>query len=141
MKKKDGFIAIIGVLVLGIGLVLVKTMVADTGVMAALPYVLVGIGSGVFGHGASGLIAGRAIAKDAELQKQIEIESKDERNIAIANKAKAKAYDFMTMVFGMLMISFALMNVNIAQTLLLVAAYLLVHGYGIYYRMRYEKEM
>ena len=31
--------------------------------------------------------------------------------------------------------------IAIIGSLLLVAAYLLVHGYGIYYRMRYEKEM
>ncbi len=141
MKRKDGIIAMIGALVLGTGLVLVKIMGDATGVMEALPYVLVGIGSGVFGHGASGLIAGKAIAKDAKLQKQLEIESKDERNITIANKAKAKAYDFMTMVFGVLMLSFALMNVNMTEILLLVAAYLLVHGYGMYYRFKYEKEM
>ena len=31
--------------------------------------------------------------------------------------------------------------IAIIGSLLLVAAYLLVHGYGIYYRLRYETEM
>ncbi|MEA4889917.1 MAG: hypothetical protein VB070_10685 [Clostridiaceae bacterium] len=40
-----------------------------------------------------------------EIQKQIEIEKNDERNVAMMNRAKAKAYDIMTFVFGALMLS------------------------------------
>lgn len=47
----------------------------------------------------------------------------------------------MTFVFGALMVSFALMGVDMIAVLLLVFAYLLVHGYAIYYRFRLEQEM
>ena len=79
--------------------------------------------------------------KDPELAKQMEIEAKDERNIMIANYAKGKAFDLMTFVFGALMVSFALMGVDLAAVLLLVAAYLFVEGSAVWYRVRFEKEM
>ncbi len=39
------------------------------------------------------------------------------------------------------MVSFALMGVDIVPILLLVFAYLFVHGCAIYYRLKYDKEM
>ena len=89
----------------------------------------------------SEVISARAIGQDPDLQKRLEIEKNDERNIAIANRAKGKAFDMMTYIFGALMLSFALMNVDMVPLLLLVFAYLLVHGFSIYYRIQYEKEM
>lgn len=47
----------------------------------------------------------------------------------------------MIFVFGALMFSFALMNVELTVILLLVFSFLLVIGFEIYYRCRYEKEM
>ena len=58
--------------------------------------------------------------------------------MTIANRAKGKAYDMMTFVYGALMVSFALMGVDMIAVLLLVFAYLLVHGFALYYRFRYE---
>ena len=71
----------------------------------------------------------------------MEIDKNDERNIAIANQAKAKAYDIMLYVFGALMVAFALMSVDMVAVLLLVAAYLFVVGFFIYYLNKYHKEM
>ena len=87
------------------------------------------------------VISERAIRNDPDLQKRMNIEKNDERNIMIANKAKSKAFDMMTYVFGALMVSFALMDVNMTALLLLVFAYLFVHGFGIYYRIKFDKEM
>ena len=56
-------------------------------------------------------------------------------------RAKAKAYDMMTFVLGALMLSFALMGVELTAVLLLVFAYLFVHSYAVYYRFKYDKEM
>ena len=84
---------------------------------------------------------GQAIRSDSEIQRKLEIEKNDERNIAIANKAKGKAFDMMTFVFGALMISFALIGVDMIAVLLLVFAYLFVHGFAIYYRFKFDKEM
>ena len=47
----------------------------------------------------------------------------------------------MIYVFGALMISFALMEVDMVVILLLVFAYLFVVAYGIYYRYKYDKKM
>ncbi len=142
MKKKTGYVIVmIGILLLGSGLYFVKTISNPQGIMLTLPYVCIGIGSGLFGHGMGSILSRRAMQNNPQMRKQMEIEQNDERNIAIANRAKGKAFDMMTFVFGALMISFALMGADLAAVLLLVSAYLFVHGYALYCRCRYEKEM
>lgn len=143
MKKKtfSYVVAVLGLLLVGAGLYLIKTVVNPQGVMRALPYVLVGLGCGAFGHGTGDLISRRTMKNSPDIARKLEIEKNDERNIAIANRAKAKAFDIMIFVFGALMIAFALMDVDLAATLLLVCAYLFVTACGIYYRIKYDKEM
>lgn len=142
MKKKAGYVIVmIGILLLGTGLYFVKAVSNPQGIMLTLPYVCMGIGSGLFGHGMGSILSRRAMQNNPQMQKQMEIEQNDERNIAIANRAKGKAFDMMTFVFGALMIAFALMGADLAAVLLLVFAYLFVHGYAVYCRCRYEKEM
>ncbi|MDO4541094.1 MAG: DUF6442 family protein [Syntrophomonadaceae bacterium] len=141
MKMIDYIVAIIGVLLLGTGLFLLWQYAGAQGVMLALPYVCIGVGCGTFGHGMGNVISRRALKKSPTLQKQIEIEKNDERNRALSNQAKGKAYDLMIFVFGALMISFALMGVEVVPLLLLVFAYLFVVGCGVYYRYKYDKEM
>ena len=87
------------------------------------------------------IMSKRALKNHPDIQRQIEIEKKDERNIAIGSRAKAKAFDIMVFVFGALMVSFAMMGVELVAVLLLVFAYLLVIGCGVYYRCKYDKEM
>ena len=143
MKKNviNTLTLVVGLALLGAGLYLVKTVFARTGVMLALPYVFIGLGCGMFGQGVSGFVNRAVLKKNPEIAKQQEIEQKDERNQEIANRAQAKAYDAMVFVFGALMPSFALMNVDVAVVLLLVFAYLFVVGIGIYYRCKLEKEL
>lgn len=142
MKKKTGYVIVtIGILLLGTGLYFVKAIRNPQGIMLTLPYVCIGIGSGLFGHGMGSILSRRAMQNNPQMRKQMEIEQNDERNIAIANRAKGKAFDMMTFIFGALMISFALMGADLAAVLLLVSAYLFVHGYALYCRCRYEKEM
>lgn len=143
MKKSgvDYLITFLGLCLLGVGLFLVKTFSEPQGIMRALPYVLVGVGCGAFGGGMGNLINRRILKNSPDLQKQKEIEENDERNVAIANRAKAKAYDTMVYIFGALMLSFALMGVDMAAVLLLVCAYLFVIGCGVYYRCKYDREM
>ena len=71
----------------------------------------------------------------------MEIEQGDERNIAISNRAKAKAYNVMLYVFGALMVALALMQVSTAAILLLVTAYLTVVGFFLFYLNKYHREM
>ena len=87
------------------------------------------------------IISRKAIQTDPKLEKQIEIQKNDERNITISQRAKAKAYDLMTFVYGALMLTFALMGVDMITVLLLVFAYLFVQGYAAYFRCKYDKEM
>ncbi len=143
MKKKtsDYVAVVIGVALLFTGLYLWKSIVHPQGVSFPVPYICIGLGCGLFGHGMGGAISRKAAEKHPELQKEIEISLNDERNIAISNQAKAKAYDMMIFVFGALMVCFAIMNIDLTAILLLVAAYLFVVGYGIFYRCKYDREM
>ena len=137
---KQYILAIAGILCFITGLVSLKAIAEPQGVLQVLPYLCIGIGCSVFGHGAGEIAANRAYAKNPQLRKQMEIEKQDERNIAIANQAKAKAYDSMLYVLGAVMIAFALMNVQTTTILLLVGAYLLVVGVFIFYLNKYQKE-
>ncbi len=142
--KKHGLqtaLGILGLVLLAAGLYLVKTIAEPQGIMRALPYVCIGIGCGLFGQGVAGAIERNVYKKYPDMQKQKEIEVNDERNHEISNRSKAKAYDAMVFVFGALMPSFALMNVDVVVVLLLVFAYLFVVGIGIYYRCKLEKEL
>ncbi len=143
MKKSiaNTIFLIIGLALLGTGLYLVKVYPSAQGVLRALPYVFIGIGCGFFGQCVAGAIERNVYKKYPDMQKQKEIEVNDERNREISNRAKAKAYDAMVFVFGALMPSFALMNVDVAVVLLMVFAYLFVVGIGIYYRVKLEKEL
>jgi hypothetical protein len=143
LKKRfiDYGLVLAGVLLTGIGLFWVKTIADPQGIMRTLPYVCIGVGSGAFGSGMGNVISRRILKNSPDLQKQQEINKNDERNVAIANRAKAKAYDIMVFVFGALMLSYALMAADVAEVLLLVFAYLFVIGSGLYYRCKYDREM
>jgi len=140
-SKLDCIFMAAGIILLAAGLYLVKTLAEPQGILRALPYVCVGIGCGLFGHAMGNFLSRKAIGTDPDFQKKMEIERTDERNILIANRAKAKAYDMMTFLFGALMLSFALMGIDMMAVLLLVFSYLFVEFCGVYYRCRYEKEM
>lgn len=142
--KKDTLsyiLAIVGLALVGIGLYFIKAIDNPQGIMKALPYVFVGSGCGVFGHGTGDFISRRTMKNSPDIARKFEIEKNDERNVTIANRAKAKAFDIMLPVFGALMIAFALMGIDLAAILLMVFAYLFVAGCGIYYRCKYDKEM
>lgn len=140
-KGRSYLTTILGVIVLAAGMALLKLVDAPEGVMPALPYVCIGIGCGLFGRGMGNLISERTYKNYPEAKVQYEIDLNDERNILIANKAKAKAYDLMIFVFGALMLAFALMEVDMIVILLIVCSYLIIIGFGIFYRCKYDKEM
>lgn len=143
MKKTSlpYIVAALGLILVAVGLYLAKEIPNPQGIMKTLPYVLIGVGCGAFGSGTGTAISKRALQNSPELQKKDEINRKDERNIAIANRAKAKAYDVMVFVFGALLLCFALMGVGLPAVLLLIFAYLFVIGSALYFSFKYEKEM
>lgn len=143
MKKniRDYILVVVGLVLLVAGLALLKVVAEPQGIMLILPYICIGVGCGIFGHGMGSILSKKAFKNHPEARKQMEIEEKDERNLTISNQSKARAYDMMVFAFGALMIAFALMNVEWKVILLLVFAYLFVVGYGIFYRCKLEKEI
>lgn len=143
MNKKAGryITSVIGILLLILGLMMLKFVEEPTGFIRVLPYICIGVGCGLFGHGMGEIMRRRLIKNNPEIIKQMEIEKNDERNVVIAAQSKAKAFDMMTFVYGALMLSFALMQVELEAVLLLVAAYLFVEGYAVFCRFRLEREI
>ena len=143
MNKKAGrniLFALLGLALLLLGLLLANTWAAD-GIMKTLPFVLVGIGAGIFGGNLASAIQGRLASRNLDLGREIRIEEKDERNIVIANGAKAKAVDVFLMVFGAVVLAFALMQMELYVVLALVAVYLFVVAAQWYYLAKLSKEM
>lgn len=140
-RKTDFIILCIGLILIVIGLCLIKISENPEDILRVLPFIFIGLGCGLFGRGMGNIVSKKALKGSPEIAHQLEIEQNDERNIAIANNAKAKAFDMMTFVFGALMVCFALMQIELAATLLLVFTYLLVEGYAIYCRFKIEKIM
>lgn len=91
MKYKIAVLS--GILLAGAGLFLLRCTPEFQGILQILPYLCIGVGCGCFGHGAGELLSRRALKNDPTLQKQLEIQKNDERNIALASRAKAKAYE------------------------------------------------
>ena len=140
-RAKNVWLSVLGFALIAAGIYLIKTVPDPQGIMRALPFLLVGFGCGIFGHGLGELLAKKAAAVDPETARRMEIDQADERNVMIGSLAKAKGYDMMTYVFGALMVAFALMNASWTVILPMVIAYLFVHGYAIYFRCKFEKEM
>ena len=138
---KDSLMIAVGIILLAAGAFLLKTVENPQGVMQALPYICLGCGCGVFGGGIGNLTGRKILEKNPEAKKLKEIEEKDERNRFIGYRAKAKAYDVMISVFGALILVFTMMGMEPAPILMMVCAYLFVVGYGIYYRIKFEKTL
>jgi len=134
-------LTVAGLALLGGGLYLIKSLVDPQGIMQTLPYILVGLGCGLFGHGVGEMVNYTTLKNHPEIRRQKAIEEQDERNIAIAERTKARSYDIMMSVFPALMFAFVLMNVEMRVILFLVFVYLFVVGFSIFYRIRLEKEM
>lgn len=132
---------IVGLLMLAAGLYFVKTLENPEGIMKTLPYLGIGLGCGLFGHGLGEIVSDRAIASSPDLKRKMDIDQKDERNLTLSYMSKSKAFDIMTYVLGALMLSFALMQVDLTVILLLVFAYLFIHGVAIYQRIKLDKVM
>lgn len=139
MKKYNSvLLTVIGILCVAAGFLLSDRF---GGTAEVLPYVLIGAGCGLFGQGLGQMVRRLSLKNYPEIAKQQEIEASDERNQAISHLAKARAFDWMSYTFGALLVTFALMEVDLAALLLLVAVYLFVHGYAIYQSVKLRREM
>ncbi|MDR6551825.1 hypothetical protein [Paenibacillus qinlingensis] len=134
-------LTVVGLALLAVGLYFIKTMEDPQGILRALPYLCFGLGSSIFGHSMGEILVLHAMRNNSSAAKQLEIEMKDERNLAITQRAKAKAYDMMVFMFGALLTPLALMGIDLIVLLLFVFAYMFIIGYCTYYRYKYYKEM
>ncbi len=138
-KVKPALLLMAGILMLVGGQLLLK--LAPGSAAVAIPYALIGLGAVAIGQGASDLINLRRRSKDSALNRRLEIECNDERNLTLTWRAKAKAYDAMVFVLTGLMFTYAIMGVELAPLLMLVAAYLFIVNYMYYYHDQLAKEM
>lgn len=142
MRKGSVLLAVLGAVVAALGLYLMR------GMDGALPGMMIGLGSGALGLGLSGALSPRVARKHPEIAqkkaaaaRQKAVEQQDERNVAVLTKAKARAYDMMTYIFGVLVIACALMKVGLAIILMLVGAYLLMLACCVGFLIHYNKSM
>lgn len=133
--------ALLGLCLFVVGLVLVRYQNELPELATSIPYIFVGIGTGIFGHNLGSVLTVLSLRKDPTLAKSIEIEEKDERNVMINNTAKAKAYDLMILVYGALILLLALMEIHTPILLTAIAAYLFIVGTNIYYNLKFRKEL
>jgi hypothetical protein len=135
------FLSIIGFVIFGSGLALIKMLPEAGGILKTLPYLCVGIGAGIFGGNLGTAIRNKKMLNNPQAAKQMEIEQKDERNQAISNRAKARAYDLMIYVYAVILVAFTLMQVDMYVILTLVTVYLFFVFTNVYYFTKYNKEM
>ncbi|WP_137665375.1 hypothetical protein [Enterococcus hulanensis] len=140
-KTKELLIAILGLILVLIGFYLIKAIDDPQNIMRTLPYLCIGLGCGLFGNGFGEYVSKKSIENNPKLVKQIEIDTKDERNVMIGNMAKAKGFDMMLYVYSALLLTFALMEVSFNVLIPLVVAYLFIVGYSIYHRSKIEKAL
>ena len=144
-RRRQGWMLFLaGLLLLAGAWLLLKLLPGlDTTPWRAVPFLCLGVGCGLFGGGTGELLAVQAlldIERDG-IDKQYENAERDERNVAIGNAAKAKGYDVMTFAFGAMLLFSVLMEADLALTLVMVAVYLFIQFYSLWWRFKLEKEM
>ncbi|MGO1818303.1 MAG: hypothetical protein ACTH0S_01305 [Senegalia sp. (in: firmicutes)] len=111
------------------------------GIVLVLLNICIGLGAVLFGRGMSNIMIEKTIKNKPNIKEQIEIDENDERNIMIANRAKAKTYDMLIFVFPGLTAFLGLMEVDLRVIFIFVFAFIFSLIYGIYFRFKYDKEM
>ena len=111
-------IAAAGLIVFVTGLVLAAISRDADGIMKTLPFILAGVGSGIFGGNIGTALKKKEMFKHPEAAKQMEIERRDERNQACS-----------------------LMQVDLPSTLTLVATYLFFIFAYVHYLNKFNREM
>lgn len=121
------------VLVVG-GIALLRACPDRQGAIEVLPFLLLGVGCGLFGHGMGSQLQQKALKDHPELQKEIAIEQN-------SHQAKAKGYNAAVSLFGGLSLVYVFMGVGLVPILLLLACYLAVSAVAVYHMVKLQKTL
>jgi len=108
--------------VLGVVTVIVGFTVFQQYEVKAVSGVLIGVGAGTAGLAVAQAATNSILARNPQLRHQLEIETKDERNVFINQTAKAKAFDFSIYVPLPVCLLAILMGASTKVILLIVGA-------------------
>ncbi len=136
-KKLLRFIA----LVFGVCLALAGLFLIKGEELKAVSGVCIGIGAGLFGQNTANLFMLRYEEKNPDAAKIKKIEEKDERNITIKNRAKAKAADIVQYLIILLIFIAILIRAPLWVTFVIIGVYLSYHILSLYYIAKFNKEM
>ncbi len=103
--------------------------------------VLLGVGISFALSGILSMIILKIEGKSPVKMKQSEIERKDERNISIRNRAKAKASDYSCWLFMVIAYLNILIDGPLWLTLVIVGAFVLHYLMVLFFLGKYSKEM
>lgn len=127
-------------LVLGAALAAASLALGDA-VTDAVGGMLMGVGSGLLAMGAANLLMLRWEAKDPRQARRSEIESKDERNVAIRRRAQAVSGEVLQWgVMAAAWISIGL-DAPLWVTLAAVGVFVLKSALELVLMVRYQREM
>lgn len=128
------------VLLLGIGIALAG-MFLKGDELKAVSGVCIGIGACLIGLGAANLFMLGFEEKNPSIAKIKEIEEKDERNIAIRNRAKARAADITQYLIVALTFVTILIKAPLWVTFVTIGIYLSYNILSLYLISKFSKEM
>ncbi|ABX42786.1 hypothetical protein [Lachnoclostridium phytofermentans] len=111
------------------------------GMLQTLPFILIGIGSGILGTNIGIVVQQHIFKKNPNAHKKFKIEENDERNIQLNQYSKAKAYDATIYLYSALMLYFALIGAKLILLLPLVGCYLISIVIRMYHLYQCQKKM
>ena len=138
---KDISLTFLGIGLIALGLIINKNNLSPNKMINIISYISIAIGCVFFGHFMKNIIKHFSLKNNEELVRKIEIDENDERNVLIAEKSKARAYDMMIYMFAALILIFSLMGINKLTIIFLVVAFLSMQLYALYWRFAFEKKM
>ena len=103
--------------------------------------ILLGTGAGVLGANIAKLYFINLEKKNPDIIKENEIELKDERNVLILQKAKAKSADITQWLIMLIAYLEILVNAPLWITLITIGVFVLYNIIQIYYVNKFNKEM
>jgi len=111
-------------------------------IMHILPFALLGVGVGLF-FGGLAMVTTLAIkhGDDFTFAKELDIESNDERNIAISRRAGAAVQHWMLWINFALLIFFAVMQVQLLVIMVFLGVHVFTMLLRLYYKVKFYKEM